>query len=732
MTAKKTLCLLLAGLMLLSLCACGIQRENTETENTDEPAAAVQTVPGYLPSRVAMPEGLNIDNFFSAMACDGDTIWLSRKTEEGGLEGVAYDTLSDSWERFPLDTGDARWPAEAQLQPAGSCLWALIREGVSWEQLEKREFPDDLGYYLFHLDRESGESSCLRIPFEGTAGTESSSLIFSGLIPLDEGRALLVSPGAAWVVDPELNILARPELPDMGGMLGFRVNGTAYYWTENGYAPFDSQTLGFGAPLPLSEEPVMFSSNNGHVFYERDRMLWSSGPDGGELSPVFSWLDVALSYGDLSGWLGLENSRGVFFYPGGDGGLIRVEPGEVPVRKVLKLGCFGDSSEEMYQYSSVSYSCSMELLDAVIRFNNTDPEYRIEIEPLVFNSENERDRLLLELATGSDLDLLDTSILPDRAVGTGLLADMLPFLDADESLSREDFIEPLFALMLQQGKLYEYTDKFNMLSIATHPGFSGEDWTVERIETLIREHPEMEPIRPNMERELLTTLFAWAATAEFIDWETMSCDFERPAFAHWLQLLKELPAGGEYNDNPQLLDFAYDLATDARFRFRNSLKDTYVLAGFPESSGTGSYFLRQGESPDAWYGSGGQNTRIGILASGTRQEAAWRFVRTLIQGSDTVELTQGIPALKAKFERALANAIDSGSGLSWIQDAFSAEDAAQIRELVYQSRGLVHTDEALLTILRSEMNAFLGGQKSAGEAARQIQSRVGLYLAEQN
>ena len=80
MTAKKTLCLLLAGLMLLSLCACGIQRENTETENTDEPAAAVQTVPGYLPSRVAMPEGLNIDNFFSAMACDGDTIWLSRKT----------------------------------------------------------------------------------------------------------------------------------------------------------------------------------------------------------------------------------------------------------------------------------------------------------------------------------------------------------------------------------------------------------------------------------------------------------------------------------------------------------------------------------------------------------------------------------------------------------------------------------------------------------------------------
>ena len=731
MTPKRILSLLLAGLMLLSLAACGKPAEEPKTETRTEPAETAQTVPGYIPSLVELPDGLEID-YRGTFSFSDDTIWLCQANKEGGLTGYCYDTLSDSWERFPLDPGEARNSNAPLLAPIGRSLWALIREGMSWEQLEKREFPDDLGYYLFHMDLDSGESSCLRIPFEGTAGTESTSLIFSGLIPLDDERALLISPGAAWVVDASLTVLDRPELPDLGGVMGFRVDGTEYFWTENGYAPFDRETLSFGAPLPLGEnETVMVSSNKGHVFCEQDRALWSLDPASGEKTLVFSWLDVALSYDDLGGWSGLENSRGVFFYPGGSG-LIRVEPGEVPLRKTLRLGCFGDSSTEMYRYSRVSYSCSMELLDAIIRFNNTDPEYKVEIEPLVFNSESERDRLLVELATGSDLDLLDTSILPERAVGAGLLADMLPFLDADESLSREDFIEPLFETMLTGGKLYEYTDKFNMMSIATHPGFNDGDWTVERIESLMREHPEMEPVRPNLDRELLVTLVAWAATAEFIDWDAMSCDFDRPAFAHWLELLKELPTGGEFNDNPQLLVVAYDLATDARFRLRNRLKDSYVLAGFPESKGTGSYFLRQGSSPGEWYGTGGQNTRLGILSSGEHQAAAWRFMRTLIRGSDSVELTMGIPTLKAKFERALERAIGSGSGISWIQDDFTAEEAGKIREQVYQSRGLVHTDEALITVIRSEINAFLGGQKSAEEAGRQIQSRVSLYLAEQS
>lgn len=50
--------------------------------------------------------------------------------------------------------------------------------------------------------------------------------------------------------------------------------------------------------------------------------------------------------------------------------------------------------------------------------------------------------------------------------------------------------------------------------------------------------------------------------------------------------------------------------------------------------------------------------------------------------------------------------------------------------LVYGTTRLVHTDDALLSVIRSEANAFLSGQKSAQDAASQTQSRMKLYLAE--
>ena len=181
-------------------------------------------------------------------------------------------------------------------------------------------------------------------------------------------------------------------------------------------------------------------------------------------------------------------------------GLICAKKGQVPVKQPLRLGCFGYTGGEMYADAQASgalpYSATMELLDTIVRFNNTDPQYKIEVVPITYANEQKRDRVLIELATRSDLDLLDTSRLPDNALDSGLLADMLPMIDADDSISREDFIEPLFALMTKSGGLYEYTDKFTLLTMTTHAElFPGrENWTVENIEALIAAHPDMDPL----------------------------------------------------------------------------------------------------------------------------------------------------------------------------------------------------------------------------------------------
>ena len=111
--------------------------------------------------------------------------------------------------------------------------------------------------------------------------------------------------------------------------------------------------------------------------------------------------------------------------------------------------------------------------------------------------------------------------------------DLLPYIDADPNLSREDFIPSLLEAMLREGGLYEYTDKFTLLTMTAPAGLlpEGEGWTVEKILELSNENPEL--LLPMSGDELLQC-FMWAATAEFIDRDAGKCSFDTGAFASWL------------------------------------------------------------------------------------------------------------------------------------------------------------------------------------------------------
>lgn len=484
------------------------------------------------------------------------------------------------------------------------------------------------------------------------------------------------------------------------------------------------------------------SSNNGHLLRKWQRSLCVADPMTGESETMFQWMDVALSYGDIYGGVCLENSLGDVYYPDGEDmlllkGLICAKKGQVPVKQPLRLGCFGYTGGEMYTDAQASgalpYSATMELLDTIVRFNNTDPQYKIEVVPITYANEQERDRVLIELATRSDLDLLDTSRLPDNALDSGLLADMLPMIDADDSISREDFIEPLFALMTKSGGLYEYTDKFTLLTMTTHAElFPGrENWTVENIEALIAAHPDMDPLWHSLDRDLITTLFCWAATAEFIDHDVGTCSFDSPAFVHWLELMKTLPNGSQYSEEPKLMNICYDLASSAGHQEKYMMKGDYVVAGFPETQGTGSYYLKLGSSPNAWRGTMGENTRIGIMAASGKQAGAWRFVRMLMEGADEISLSQGIPVFKQSFERAPDTRISDDFDERFQIGYLNAENAEELRQQVYSTTKLVDTDEGLIRILRDEISRYYGGQVTGEEAAKAIQSRASIYVSEQ-
>ena len=476
----------------------------------------------------------------------------------------------------------------------------------------------------------------------------------------------------------------------------------------------------------------------------KDRELFEFDPTSGEMTKVFDWMNIALSYSTLwSAYEGLENSQGDLFYLA-DSRLTKVHPDMVPVKKTLTLGCFADATAYGYEYSETEYTCPETILDAIMRFNQSDPEYRIVLKPMVWHEDAERNRLMIELATDPDIDVLDTSLLPPGAVDKKLLVDLLPYIDADPDISREDFIPTLLAAMTERGGMYEYTDKFTLLTMlgAEHLDIKQDEWTIDKALDVLTQEERVN----SMTQEKMVMLFSWAATAEFMDRANGTCSFDSPAFIGWLELMKKIPViepegANVYRTGCDWL-ISHDFACEAGYSPRMTFKDEANVLGFPSSMGTGSYFMKllpadgMGHHGELHLSKGvvitqGCNTSLGIMASSPNRDGAWRFVKTFMQGESEPYLSEGIPVFRESFDQAVENTMQRKQSNVDDYESFNEQDAAAMRKLVYGTDRLVIRDEAVTGTIQKQIEAFLGGAITAEQAAKQIQSRMSIYMAEQ-
>ena len=728
--------------MLLSLSGCGNnsvaanQADGESTHNNEvvlkEPKASEKTVPGYVSTVVEIPEWIK---GFGESDVSNNIYYMVAYTDDG-IAIAGYDTLNDAWIRCDLNLEGLINPRVSLFSVTDSSFWVILREAYTQSEIDTKDFSRSLYYYLIHIDLNTEEQIFTKIDW----WTENDPYLVS-LIALDNDRAVLSRDGEkAYVIDPSAKIVETPELSIMGDGLHIRVNGDIYINSFDGLTKLNPETLQYEDCIESIKDQSIYSSSLGNILTTKDGILYAVDPDTGEQQKRFSWMDVSLSYRNLYGWSGFENSNGDIYHLTDK--LIKVSRAQVPVKETLNLACFGDASEEFYDIANNSYVCSDKLMEAILKFNNSDPEFRIEIRPYIYHDEIERSKMLIDITNGHDVDIMDTSMFQEGTIDKQHFVDLLPYIDADPNISRDDFIPTLLNSMMKNGKIYEYVDKYTFLSMYTHPEFAGKDsWTTENIRTLIKEHPEL---RIPSNREQLIRLFSWAATGEFIDNMSGTCSFDNQIFAEWLLLLKDLLLCGEQLEQGRanyLFQISYDLVSDLGYDTRSNMGGEYSLVGFPETNGNGSYFMKLGR-PSVISAKGclskeldmytlNSATSLGILASSERIDGAWRFLRTFICTEDEGRLCHGIPALKNGFEKVMENELSlDRSGWANTYESFNQYDAEVFRELVNNTNKVVYTDEAVMKIMYEAIEAFLGGKFSAEEAAAQIQSRMSIYMEE--
>ena len=241
---KRILSILLLIVIICSLCACG----KNNTGDSEAEVLSGEMVSGYLATEIDFPNWFRQSQSTGWDTC-GDSFWMTGETEDGAPVLVSYDTLIGQWQRYDLDTADARNPWCGNLTVTEDAFWILINEQTSWEDASSGKFLENLGHYILWGSREDGEMHCTRIPFEGSSNNETSSM---SLLGLDREKALLTTPETCYLIDPKLSVLDQPIISDLGGLPHFRVNDQLYLLTEEGAAPLDLETFQLGQAFEFS------------------------------------------------------------------------------------------------------------------------------------------------------------------------------------------------------------------------------------------------------------------------------------------------------------------------------------------------------------------------------------------------------------------------------------------------------------------------------------------------
>ena len=493
---------------------------------------------------------------------------------------------------------------------------------------------------------------------------------------------------------------------------------------------------------------------------------WNTA-DGGE-ALLADWGEAAVNPDLIQRCAGLEDGRIVLLY---------LHNGAPEVVVLSEAG-----RDTLPEVETLTYAVLDTLdvdWDRVNEFNRTHTDVQIVVKDyLVYADDGSRtsqgrDLLLTELAAGKVPDIMSVGStgttygsLPYRQMAEkGYFEDLLPFIDSDPDLSREDLMEPPLKAAMLDGKLYMAFDSVGISTFLGPVRIVGDrySWTLADLMEAFASMPEGATISDHWytKRDMLYYL---VNPDSYVDWESGTCSFDSDAFRAALELANTYPLEFERTNT---WEESVEIMEECWRRMREGLQMLTELpvSGFSAAQIYSSENRGFGE-PIAFVGHPTEDGSVGssfypcgkLSMSSTckNKEAAWEFIRgsflpkcdmsveELVAADDSntqkKAITSGFPINRADFELRKQYAMTlkyTEEELAYLEENDisyalppTEEEVRQVMDFYNCVEKMDLGNDALFAIIEEQCGPYFAGDRTLDETVDQIQRRAALYINE--
>ncbi len=420
-----------------------------------------------------------------------------------------------------------------------------------------------------------------------------------------------------------------------------------------------------------------------------------------------------------------------------------VDPSTIPDRTTLLLAC---------------NNLDWDLRNAVLKFNKENGSYRITIKDYSEYSTWEDwygsiTQLNNDILAGKTPDILYVSDLQELDPGVyankGLLADVEDLIKNDAELSQNEYLSNVMDLYRYNGKSVVVIPSFSyntVIGLDSEFG-SKKGWSAEEFMNYAKSLSPDQSMFEDFTRSSFMSQVMQYCGSDFIDVATGKCDFNNETFINLLKFAQTLPEEIQYDD-----DYWNDY--DTFFSSGRIKLTTYTISslqsynnfrwyrfmapatnvGFPTSNGNGGVLEVY--------------TGMMLFAKSANLDGAWQFCRQYLTKDYQDSLEYNIPVLKSSFDKWAQKGAEqfywenengekeyydnyyTVDGQEYPIPVMTQEDIDAVKQDIMSCNTVAYRNESILSIIEEELSALYSGAKSAEDVAAIIQSRVQIYVSE--